>query len=126
MDPAKSKQNDLKQKTLLGFFNRPAPSASSGGKSSKAVPKAKLAHLHTPPFKGKNRDEDDEYTNARVVELSSSVTSSFKSSGSRTSSHGIKDTPPTSDPVDVDMLSDLTDLTDDEIKVLEKPVRSRT
>jgi len=116
MAPSKSKP-ELKQKTLLGFFNKSTASTpSSKATQPKPAPKPSLNAQTTPPKK-KNGDHDEE-AEARKIDLTSSVASSFKSSGSRVSSRD-NDTPPTSDPVDVDMLSDLTD---EEIKIIEKPV----
>ena len=117
-----AKQSELKQKTLLGFFNKTAPStaSSSNAMTSKLVGTNKDDIVKTPSSKAKSRIGDEEDAeDIQEVNHSSSVRSSVKSHGSHVSGQSMKDTPPTSDVIDIDMLSDLTDL--DDVPV-EKPV----
>ena len=122
MSSANFKQPALKQKTLLGFFNKSASSTTSSSKEKTCQPAAKNKDniLKTPPSKaksrGENEDKDDEDTGK--FDPTSSVGSSFKSYGSRISGDA-KNTPPTSDIIDIDIVSDLTD---EEHVIAEKPV----
>ncbi|KAF8518415.1 DNA mismatch repair protein Msh6 [Hysterangium stoloniferum] len=122
MPPANSKQPQLKQKTLFGFLNKAdANSSPSSSKPTQLKPTPKngdavVKALSSP----KDNNVDTKPIPGRKVGLSAS-TSSVKSSGSRVLTYSAKDTP-TSDAIDVDMLSDLSA---DNIRVVEKP-RART
>ncbi|KAH7907952.1 muts domain V-domain-containing protein [Hygrophoropsis aurantiaca] len=88
--PQKTKSNEnMKQKSLMNFFGKPAESKT--------------------PVQPKNTDISTTMPNADDVPVSKpqftkALTSSSKSSDAGNSSFG--HTPPTSDPIDVDMLSD--------------------
>jgi hypothetical protein len=122
MSSTNAKQPSLKQKTLLGFFNKSTSATTSSikAKPSQPAPKTKdnitkaLSHGEGEDSEGENMQKKPNHP--------SSVASSFKSHGSYVSGPSVKDTPPTSDIVDVDSLSDLTE--DNEI--VEKPVCSTT
>lgn len=83
----KNAADGMKQKSLMGWFAKGG--GSEGSQSAKSQPKAKPAR--TPERK----------TLKDTAALSSSM-ASVRSSGAASS---IKDTPPTSDAVDVDMMS---------------------
>ena len=122
MPSANPKQPTLKQKTLLGFFNKSTSSTTSSSKEKPSPPATKSSDkiVQTPfsknTIRGESEDEDGEDT--RKVDPTSSVASSFKSYGSCVSGYA-KDTPPTSDIIDIDMLSDLTE---EEDAVIQKTV----
>src|ERR1700728_4493320 len=101
MAPAKAKTNDssMKQKSLTSFFGKPSaakagssqkPAAQSSGKPS-SLNASKSQNPRTPESKG-----------LHTLAPNSSAGASSKSSGGGSS---VKQTPPTSDPIDVDMLS---------------------
>ncbi|KAF8583279.1 DNA mismatch repair protein Msh6 [Ramaria rubella] len=116
MPPANSKQPPgLKQKTLLGFFK--TPSSNSTAPNIKVTKSANKKDA-VVSLKNKSRVNADEEKGADMqkIDITSPVTS-IKSSGSRASSKNAKDTPPTSDPVDVDMLFDLDG---DDVRIVEK------
>jgi hypothetical protein len=130
MSSTNAKQPSLKQKTLLGFFNKSTSATASSvkAKPSQPAPKTKDNITKAPPSKalshGEGEDSEGENTQntQKKTNQPSSVASSFKSHGSCVSGPSVKDTPPTSDIVDIDSLSDLTE--DNEI--VEKPVCSTT
>jgi hypothetical protein len=115
MPSANPKQPELKQKTLLGFFNKSTGSTTSTSHAKPSKPAAKPKDdiaVKTPSSTAEKHDADDGVADTRKPDYKSSAASSFESYGSLVSSHGSKETPPTSDVIDIDMLSDLTDLDD--------------
>jgi len=116
MAPTNGTQPQLKQKTLLGFFSKGSLSTTSSSKkeaSSKSVPK---------PQENEGSNGSAQKANASSVvkkaaavketitkHVESSNVASSKLVVSSSPSHSAKETPPTSDPIDVDMLSDLTE-----------------
>lgn len=121
MPSANFKPPALKQKTLLGFFNKSTSSTTPLSKERTSEPATKgkdnITKALSPKIKSSDAEggEDD-----RKYDPTSPVASSLKSYESRISDHA-KDTPPTSDIIDIDMLSDLTD---EEGGIVEKPVSS--
>ena len=96
MAPTKAKTNDsnMKQKSLMSFFGKPAtdkstqkPAPKASGKPSTASNASKAQKPSTPESKGSD--------------IPAPTSSAGASSGGESS---VKQTPPTSDPVDVDML----------------------
>ncbi|KAF9225721.1 DNA mismatch repair protein Msh6 [Gyrodon lividus] len=91
--PEKQKSTDnMKQKSLMNFFGKPPDAKFS--KPTEATTKSTSAAKPS-------RTPESKTTSSRVV--SSSVARSSRSSDVESS---VKDTPPTSEPIDIDMLSD--------------------
>lgn len=92
-----SKAEPTKQKSLMTWFSK-APN-NTGASATKSAPNASTpqsrarlpADPHTPESKG---------LDLRVLNSSAAVSSKYSDAGS-----SVKDTPPTSDPIDIDMLS---------------------
>ena len=123
MAPANSKPQ-LKQKTLLGFFAKTNVSTSSPSKPTDTQPKVEAKPKDEESAKASSDKPNalkKDINTSNVQEKSSYHDSSVGRSSKRASSplHGVKETPPTSDPIDVDMLSDA----EDETKVVDPPVR---
>ncbi|KAH9922892.1 DNA mismatch repair protein Msh6 [Amylocystis lapponica] len=100
----------MKQKSLMSFFAKPPGSSSSGASSNTQDPKPK------PAAKSKPNTATDASSDPPVPEvhtpMSKSQSSAISSATYTRSSDGglsAKDTPPTSDSIDVDMLSDEED-----------------
>ncbi|EGO03735.1 hypothetical protein SERLA73DRAFT_119383 [Serpula lacrymans var. lacrymans S7.3] len=104
--PAKQRSNEnMKQKSLFSWLGKSAPSE---GKAT--------SHVNVPnrSISQATRTPESKASSAKMILASSAVTSSRSSHGS-----SIHETPPTSDPIDVDMLSE------DEEEVEPKPTRKR-
>lgn len=90
-------QGDGKQKSLMAWLKKPqtgpnnAAQSTSGAAKVQPVKQGKAIELRTP--------ESKKYDRAHIH------SSGVKSSRSSDGGSSVKDTPPTSDPVDVDMLS---------------------
>ena len=99
----KKNQESMKQKSLMSFFSK--PSGNKGGKDNAKVSSLKPAAKSRPPApRSSSPPAESDYGNrtpaskgsaARVVDASYTRSSDGGSS--------FKDTPPTSDPIDVDM-----------------------
>lgn len=94
------KLNDMKQKSLMSFFGKPAEAKSNSANQSAGTPssasKSQPSTQKTPVSKPK------ELTNSTKTTPSSSADNGMRSDKDKSSA---KDTPPTSDAIDVDMLS---------------------
>ncbi|KAH8113753.1 DNA mismatch repair protein Msh6 [Phellopilus nigrolimitatus] len=141
MAPQKSQNNDgpgMKQKSLMGWFTKPpgssqtpsqakpqksapAPTqkskamASNTDESAKKTSSTLKSSTTTPPSKAKASNSGG---NEKVIAPSSSFPSTKSSSSA--SNLNLKDTPPTSDAIDVDMASD-----DDANAVVSKSKRGK-
>ncbi|KAI3597469.1 dna mismatch repair protein msh6 [Moniliophthora roreri] len=105
---SKSKSSEsLKQKSLISFFGKPANGVASSSNSTRKSTSGKPSHNDT-------KDASKASKSTRSTETPSTpeprepntrvITSSVPASSSSPSS-SVKDTPPTSDAIDVDMLS---------------------
>lgn len=100
----KSSQSNekLKQKSLMSFFAKPAPGASpsSGASSSQS----RVADISSDPPDPSQSSPHPKTPKTRVASSSAVKNATFSRSSDGGSS--IHETPPTSDPIDVDMLSE--------------------
>lgn len=101
----------MKQKSLMAFFNKPAPATPSAKTKENDVRKA--AQTSEPSTARKSRVNDAPSSDNVEVHTPSSKSLSQRSRA--VSPHGTRssavpsspmETPPTSDPIDIDMLSD--------------------
>lgn len=103
----KSSQSNekLKQKSLMSFFGKPAPgdSPSSGARSSQS----RVADSSSDPPDATQSSPFPKTPKTRVGSSSAVKNATFSRSSDGGSSH--HETPPTSDAIDVDMLSDEED-----------------
>lgn len=92
---------NLKQKSLMSFFSKPQAATSSGNSSSV---KRRVADLSSDPADHPESSPLFKTPKTRVV--SSAAVKSANFSRSSDGGDSAKDTPPTSDAIDVDMLSE--------------------
>lgn len=99
----KKNQESMKQKSLMSFFSK--PSGNKSGEDNVKVSSMKLAAKSRPPApRSSSPPADSDYGNRTPASKGSSaivVDASYTRSSDGGSS--FKDTPPTSDPIDVDM-----------------------
>ncbi|KAI0319317.1 muts domain V-domain-containing protein [Amylostereum chailletii] len=123
MPPVKSKsQEKLKQKSLVGWFSKPPAGADAKTKTSTTKPRLATSSAHSsssPPPESTYQTPISKKNNASFANESLALVSSTYTKSSDGGS-SFKDTPPTSDPVDIDMLSG-----DDEPKAVSKPTRMK-
>lgn len=100
-----SKQSgDMKQKSLMSFFGKPAQNTTTP--NAKAKPRLAPKSEAKPQLKGDSSSDVDVFQTPASKGPSQSSVTVASAKYSRSSDGGsIAETPPTSDPIDVDMLS---------------------
>ncbi|KAJ3753736.1 muts domain V-domain-containing protein [Lentinula raphanica] len=116
---SKSKSSEsLKQKSLMSFFGKPQQSTpSSQTKKSKPAKSKDTQPTGKPKPKPKDASSDSPLQTPATKKMNSRVPNSSLAASSSSYGSDIKDTPPTSDAIDVDML----DTMESEESVRSKP-----